>query len=288
MDHQDSLSIISNFRIDEEERFLRMKDSFNSFSSIDSDNWVINIRGKYKEEAALFLKNKLGKKLSLTFLDSKNDWSKDSLSVFSNIKSDYVLYWVEDHLNLVKPQIFSNLIEEMRLTGSKILHYSWWGYYKKVAPYRDLIKVNKKELLTTYSILRSDVKKVVRYEKDNYIISLCGIMETNFFLDILKSKKPFPNRWPKSTPFNFEKRITDKSFLPIKISIPNFELFASIDDDISGVKTSLISRELYPNRVGNISRTRKKTSFQRFFFKTKLYNLLYQIKWYIVRVIKYS
>ena len=52
------LSVFANFRIDSEERLLRMQDSFWSFYEEDIDKWVINIRGDYKKEAGEFLKKK--------------------------------------------------------------------------------------------------------------------------------------------------------------------------------------------------------------------------------------
>ena len=48
-----SLAIFANFFIDNEERLQRMKDSFKSFKSIKPQEWIINIRGKYKIDAGL-------------------------------------------------------------------------------------------------------------------------------------------------------------------------------------------------------------------------------------------
>ena len=45
-----TLSVFSNFRINDEERFFRLKDSCLSFKDIDAVKWVINIRGKLKNE----------------------------------------------------------------------------------------------------------------------------------------------------------------------------------------------------------------------------------------------
>ena len=50
-----SLVVFANFRIDNEERYLRLKDSFFSFKDISAEKWVINIRGSYKEQTKNFL-----------------------------------------------------------------------------------------------------------------------------------------------------------------------------------------------------------------------------------------
>ena len=54
-----ALTIFANFYIDNQERFLRLKDSFNSFESIDIERFVINVRGRYSEEVISFLYNKV-------------------------------------------------------------------------------------------------------------------------------------------------------------------------------------------------------------------------------------
>ena len=54
-----SLTVFTNFRINDEERFQRMKDSLNSIKGINATKWVINVRGDYRDETFSFLKNSL-------------------------------------------------------------------------------------------------------------------------------------------------------------------------------------------------------------------------------------
>ena len=51
-----TLTIFANFRINNEERYQRMKNSFMSFKDINAQKWVINVRGSYKLKTILFLK----------------------------------------------------------------------------------------------------------------------------------------------------------------------------------------------------------------------------------------
>ena len=76
-----------------------------------------------------------------------------------------------------------------------------------------------------------------------------GIFHKNLFSRILHSKKPYLRRWPKITPFDFEKRWDDTWILPILIGVPKFEMFAPIDDDNQYPGSSLFSRGLYPIRI---------------------------------------
>ncbi|WP_157834490.1 hypothetical protein [Candidatus Ruthturnera calyptogenae] len=49
-----TLTIFANFRINNEERYQRMKDSFESFKDIKAQKWVINVRGSYKLKTIFF------------------------------------------------------------------------------------------------------------------------------------------------------------------------------------------------------------------------------------------
>ena len=65
------LTIFANMMINNTKRFQHLKDSFYSFHNI-SDNWLINIRGKLRNDVIDFLKNNLGDKMILfELLDEK-------------------------------------------------------------------------------------------------------------------------------------------------------------------------------------------------------------------------
>ena len=131
-----SLAIFANFFIDNAERLQRMKDSFNSFKEAGPNQWVINIRGSLKYEAGNFLKEELREKLNLFYLQSGRGWLYDSNTIASKINSNYVLFWVEDHILINSPNNLNNCIAEMN-------------------------KFNVDQLL--YSFLISDIKKKICY-----------------------------------------------------------------------------------------------------------------------------
>ena len=66
------------------------------------------------------------------------------------------------------------------------------------------------------------------------------------------SNKPLLKRWPRHLPFDFEKKSNDKAVKSIMHALSNQELFASIDDDHGEPGYSLISRNLYPNRISRV------------------------------------
>ena len=103
-----SLTIFANFKIDNEERYLRMKDSFISFKDISAEKWVINIRGSYKSDTFDFLEEHLGEKLYHYDLQSSNGWFHDTRVMLKDINCKHVIighserrkYYFEDHIIL--------------------------------------------------------------------------------------------------------------------------------------------------------------------------------------------
>ena len=275
-----SLAIFSNFFIDNEERFLRMKDSFNSFKDINPNEWIINIRGSLKNQAGEFLKKKLGDKLQLSFLQNSRGWLHDSSIIANKITSRYVFYWIEDQI-LIAPLItLKQCIAEMSAYNADQLCYSWFIPHNTV-PFK-IVKVEKQgRYISLQKIdsdacdkIRNECKKyrVHRYIKDFYIISLASIMSKSFFNRILKSPKPYLKRWDKSLPFDFEKRSKDNVLPVIWHAVSKEELFVPIDDDGGLPGYSLISRGQYPNRV-----SREQMKQAEFGSKNKLMLILKKI-----------
>jgi hypothetical protein len=244
-----SLVIFANFRIDNTERYLRMQDSFLSFKDISAEKWVINIRGLYKEEAFHFLQGHLKNKLYNYNLESKEGWFHDTRIMLKDIDSDFVFFWIEDHINMVDASKYDEILDEMKENECEHLTYSWWhNKYKK--NFSSLAKKGS-DSLNIYKMNKKNIKAI---EKDIghyfYIVSAVSITSSKLFKKIIHSNHPRLKRWPKETPFDFEKRSTDTEFLPFNHAVSKFELFASIDDNhLTGERYSLIDRGLYPDRM---------------------------------------
>ena len=242
-----TLTIFANFRINDEERFIRMKDSFRSFCEIPAQKWIINVRGIHKLNTIFFLREHLGEKMSAHILESGKGWFYDSRQLIREINTDFVLFWIEDHINLKDTVIYTKIIEEMAESGSEYLNYSWWflGYSRKF--YEGIAK-KEYNYVNTFELNKTNVQGLNMFGRSPFIISLTSIFSRNLFLKIMAKNDPKLRRWPKETPFDFEKNAKDLHWLPIKMSIPKEELFACIDDDNGIAGYSLQSRGLYPKR----------------------------------------
>jgi hypothetical protein len=243
-----TLTIFSNFRINDEERFLRMKDSFMSFKDIDAVKWVINVRGKYKKETLSFLGDHLKEKLSSHLIESGKGWFHDTRQLLPEINTDFILYWVEDHINMVTVEKYPFILKELKASGSQFLFSSWWVFDQKQNAYEDIPRESY-DNIDTMLIDRAAAEKINRRDKLHFIISLAGLFRVDLFKKIVSTNHPKLRRWPKEIPFDVEKRLTDYQWLPLKVSLPKYELFAPIDDDLRGYVGCLQSRGLYPLRV---------------------------------------
>ena len=243
-----TLTIFANFRIINEERYQRMKNSFMSFKDISAQKWVINVRGSYKLKTILFLREYLGEKLYPHLLESGKGWFYDTRQILDQIDTDFVFFWVEDHINMVDIGKYDKILIEMKKNEVDHLMYSW--YHERINKFLSYINYNESENLKIYYFDKNNVKHI----KDNidgnfYTVSAVSILNINFFKKIINSNHPKLKRWPKETPFDFEKRSTDVEFLPFTHAFCKYELFASIDDDHMDEGYSLISRGLYKDTM---------------------------------------
>ena len=220
-----------------------MKDSFLSFKDINAEKWVINIRGKFKNEAAFFLKENLNKKLILFELESEEGWFYDTRKMLNVISADYVFFWIEDHVNMVKNyNLYDEIFLELKEHKVDFMPYTFFGqgqsYYT----------ISKKQKRIYTAILNKKTWRIVlRYSPNLFILYMGAIFSRDLFNRIVLSDDPYQHcKWPKETPFDFEKTYRDTHWLPLKVAYSFSELFAVIDTDHECY--SLISRGLYPDR----------------------------------------
>lgn len=245
-------TVFANFFIDTEERFLRLKDSFFSFSKANIHEWCINIRGNYKQDVKKFLENNISKNLKVFFLESNEGWINDSLEVTKNINTEIIFFWLEDHICTTDVSKINLVVEEMYENKIDHLIYSFFHKGIFIEPL-DAVHYEKKKNISFFLLDSKNHNKLKTwYEKKNikphYIISCCSFMSLKLFKkNLLISKKK--KKYNKMLPFNFEKNFLEDQILPFNNGVVNNELFVSIDDDHGEQGYSLISRKQYPVRV---------------------------------------
>ena len=256
-----------------------MKDSFYSFRDVQPEEWRVNIRGSLKADARDFLRSEIGESLSLFSLESSRGWFHDSKAVMNEARSQYVFFWIEDHICVVNPQELRNAVYEMSELGVEQLYYSWY-----LDRYRLGFEINEPlatgHFLKCWQIDNSSVNRIKSFlQEDFYIVWMQCVMPRDIFMAVICSRKPLLKRWPRFLPFDFEKKFADGVFKDIRCAFPNKELFVAIDDDHRQTNYSLISRGIYPNRISRqslkdlegLGKADQRTTFNETFAKiTKL------------------
>jgi 6-phospho-3-hexuloisomerase len=197
------LTIIGNLRINSLSRLEHLKNSFHSFSGT-SDNWLINVRGTFRNEVIDFLKKELGDRLTLfTLLNDNRGWLTNTLEMLQSAKHDYILVWNEDHLNIAEPEVFKNVLQEMNNTKADYLTYSWWMSGKSVDPFNKLssqIHLQKKKNISVVDLTPAKWKMIRDTGYTYYLISMCGIFRKDFLINMWTTDK-------KRLPMSFKKGI---------------------------------------------------------------------------------
>jgi len=248
------LTVFANFRIDSQERLLRLMKSFESFQSAGINKWVINIRGEYKTLAGDFLTQKLSDNLDLFYMESSDGWFEDSKKMLPHIQSNYVLVWVEDHICMCDPDHLLVLVEEMNIHNAEYMDYTWFGDGRYLDEFADISKIDaENSYIVDYNAENHAIRNNHAITKLNQpngmgIISLASIVSRDLFVKLITIRDPFWRRNSKYSPHDYEKNSKHASWLPLKMALPKTELFACIDDDNRHPGSSLIKRGLYPGR----------------------------------------
>jgi len=243
-----NLTIFANFFIDTKERYLRMMDSFRSFYQVEPVNWVINIRGRFKEQAAQFLRENVKEELRITFMQSEEGWFYDTQKMLNDISTSYVFLWIEDQINIAPIEYLKSVLEDIEKSSIDMFYYSFFNNDNRFKGQKMLNTINIEYFLhdnASHAIMQKNYPGA-------YIITYASIIKSELFKKIIT----MPLRkviWPKETPFNFEKDHEQTEWLPLVVGKPKKEIFVPIDDDRDLKKYSLQSRGLYPIREGRSS-----------------------------------
>jgi hypothetical protein len=292
------VTVFANFRIDSEERFIRMCDSLSSFKSCDIKEWVINVRGSYKNAVIQYLNSKINKSdLTIFNLESKAGWFFDSKIMSDSITGDYVLFWIEDHILIGGVDRLNLIFLDLKRNDVDYLEYSWFGDGLGIETFKGL---DMREASSLFFINYDKYSHRLRLEncreligRPIYIISGVGIFRKSLFLKLVNTRDPLFRRWSKYTPFDFEKRWDDTHWLPFVQGVPKAELFASIDDDNLYRGASMISRGLYPDRASRVevNRVGESAFIKHLRIRLRRYPTIYSFAskiWRLIIRIKYQ
>lgn len=184
-------TVFANMRINSDERLQHLKESFESFES-ESDDWLINIRGSKRAEVIAYLKDRLGRRATFfELLDDSRGWIPNALEMLPKAKYNYVLVWLEDHINIAPQGLLKKVVEDMEQHKVDQLVYTWWNVGWKPensAKQKELLNFKKEKTIEWSDIDKDTWRKVHGLDEVPYavyLVSLASIFRKDFFKSLL-------------------------------------------------------------------------------------------------------
>lgn len=275
------VTALCNIYLNSEIKFMLFKETFPLVYSI-SDNWLVYIRGKYREQASDFIKNNFPNYHSNCILFSNlydNDWAKSTREMMQRTKYDYIYIYIEDHFLLKSIDHFSDVIADMISNEIDTFSYSFFNVGMHINSV-ELLYPDYNEHFVTFKIEKNNIDFLEKEYEGLFPFSLVSVSKKEFFLKILNIERKklimIPGKiqarlsigrrrflkinkivgkfgirtvsFTPACPFNLEKVIyeCDASILPIKVGVLKEEVFANYDADLGYRNFCLIKRGLYP------------------------------------------
>jgi hypothetical protein len=246
-------TVFANLRIQSSDRLERLATCLDHLQRAQAQAWVFNIRGACRAEAAQLVREKAPCEFRVSHLESEAGWFHDTSRLLEEVRSEFVVFAIEDHFLMANPLTLERTVREMHDLAIDHLEYSW---HPRVHPSQLMQGMSPVEGEFTLSATLDVASNAQRhrnylahlgYGGSVYIISLCSIMRTELFRKVCRSQHPDRRRFNVMAPFDAERSGCDIDLLPIRIAHPKIELFAALDDDNIHPGSSLHQRGLYRN-----------------------------------------
>ena len=245
-----TITVYGNLLINSPEKLDILKDTLPQWVGYWDSDVVLRIRGSLTDETIQFCSSISPRVKSLKGSDFLQ-WRKQTFFDISNLDSDFVMLYLEDHMLSSSPPDSLQLISELATQKIEVFQYSWNQQYLKIT--EQLLKCDSTigEVILSTKIDKTSLKEIMRVES-RYIISLTCIFQRDFLLKLLDSPRPYLRKFDPRSPFDVEQRPNNSWYLPLTFGLPKSELGICVDDDNTVPGSSAMSRGLYkgirPNR----------------------------------------
>jgi hypothetical protein len=192
------ITALCNIYIDSELKFELFKRTFPQIYDV-SDNWLINIRGRYREEVFKYIKANFSavKKNCIFFNDlNDKDWIKSTEKMLKCSRYDYVYIFLEDHFLLKSIGEFKSAIREMISLKIEYFQYSFFNIGLSVGSVEVLYPDNSNYFLA-FQFSEKNTKLLQENNSNFYPYSLASVCTKKYFNKILEIENKFLIRVPR-------------------------------------------------------------------------------------------
>jgi len=184
------VTALCNIFLNSEEKFKVFKETFPLVFPV-SDNWLVYIRGKFREQAINFVKTIAGNStdhcIFFTNLDDKY-WAKNTLKMLEQAKYSTLFIYIEDHLLINSVEYLKNSIADMQNNRIDFFLYSFFGQSLNINN-MEIIRPYYTDYFITFDLNKKNLKSFKNYFPQAYIFSLPSVVSLGYFKNILQYEK---------------------------------------------------------------------------------------------------
>ena len=254
------VTAVCNVFINSEFKLGLFKETFPRVYAI-SDNWLINIRGKYREDVTAYIKENFSdsaENCKFFFNLYDDDWAKSTHEMLQKSKYEHIYIFLEDHFLLKSLEDFRNIASDMSKNKIDYFQYSFFN----VGLHVNSIEKTFPDFTDYFFsfILTLDNLKKIRSDYSNFFpYSLASISSKRYFLRLLELEKKVLIKAPvifqeilEKTFFRYPKNRFFWSFLNNIIEKIGFRFVIYSPTTPFNLEKSLFdfNKQLMPIRVG--------------------------------------
>ncbi len=263
------VTAVCNIYINSEFKLGLFKETFSRVYAV-SDNWLVNIRGKYREDVVTYIKENFSDSTgNCTFFFNLYDdnWAKSTYEMLQKSKYEHIYIFLEDHFLLKSLDDFRNVVSDMSKNQIDYFQYSFFN----VGLHVNSIEKTFPDFTDYFSSFILTLDNLKRMRDDHSIFfpySLASISSKRYFLRLLeienkvliKAPVIFQEilektffRYPKNRFFwSFVNNIIEKIGFRFVIysSATPFNLEKSLFDfnkQLMPIKVGVLKKELFAN-----------------------------------------
>ncbi len=184
------VTAVCNIFINSDSKFELFKQTFPRVYGI-SDNWLINIRGKYHENVVKYIGDNFpDSNENCVFFPGLDDgdWAKSTRIMLERSKYDYVYVFLEDHFLLKSIDYFKEVIQDME---DRSIDYFQYSFFNVGLHTNSIEKIYPEYTDFFYSFILDPERLCEVREKHRYFFpySLASVASRSYFLKLLELER---------------------------------------------------------------------------------------------------
>lgn len=186
------VTAVCNIFINSDSKFELFKQTFPRVYGV-SDNWLINIRGKYREDVVEYIRENFSdSNRNCTFFSGLDDgdWAKSTRKILESSKYEYVYVFLEDHFLLKPIDHFKDVIRDMIDSKIECFAYSFFDIGLSVKSAEGLDSDYSKHFYS-FQLSQDRLGYLKKANRNFYPYSLASVCSRKYFEKLLKVEDKF-------------------------------------------------------------------------------------------------